>query len=175
MAARNVLVVALEEAPEEEIREAVRRRAAGDDVTVHVVAPAGDVGVLQWLTAPAAHAVDALEGETETEVEVGDHDPLVAVQDALALFPADEILVAGTGAAEVEAGLRRFDLPVARLDTASPDGGANGEAPAAAAARTLARGRAPGTPLLLLGVVGLFLLCAIALISLITFLVFWLV
>ena len=82
MAARNVLVVALEEAPEEEIREAVRRRAAGDDVTVHVVAPAGDVGVLQWLTGAeddvraeaaerAAHAVDALEGETETEVEVG--------------------------------------------------------------------------------------------------------
>jgi hypothetical protein len=180
MSSRNVLVVVLDPVPDERIRSAVQAREEVADVTVHVVAPAAGVGVLQWLTGAedearaeaderASRTADAVDVEVETEV--GDRDPLVAVQDALAAFPADEIVLAGEASAEIEAKLRRFDLPVSRLNGAPAQPGE--ETGTETVAREVARGGSPQTPVLLLGVVGGVLLVAILLISLITFLVSW--
>jgi hypothetical protein len=115
ISSRNVLLVALDPLPEDEVRRAIAERNGGREVKVHVVAPATHVGSFQWLTgadddarAEAAERADrtaeAIDAEVETEV--GERDPLLAVEDALALFPADEILVAGTADAKTEAGLR---------------------------------------------------------------------
>lgn len=184
---RNVLVLVLDPVPEDEIRRAIATRQEGADVNVHVVAPAAGVGPLQWLTSAedearaeaeqladrTAHGIDA-----DVETEVGEHDPLLAVEDALALFPADEILVAGTADEKTEAGLRRLGLPISRLDgedTGVEATGAVEEATGAEAlARDVAQGRSPETPVVVVSSVVAVVTVAVLLISLIAFLVIWL-
>ena len=98
---RNVLVVSSVADPSRELQAAL-----GDDVgEIHVVAPAVEQSRLQWLTnaeddarAEAKRTADevasAAEGEAErVEAEAGDSDPLLAVEDALRTFDADEIVV----------------------------------------------------------------------------------
>lgn len=179
MGSRNVLLVALDPVPDDQLRKAIAKRKEGADVNVHVVAPASHIGTLQWLAGAeddaraeaeeladrTAHAVDA-----EVETEVGDRDPLLAVGDALVEFPADEILVAGGTDEKAEAELRRFGLPVSRLD----EGGeiASGEPTGAeAVARDLTHGQRPETPFVILGVVGGVLLGVVILISVVAFLI----
>jgi hypothetical protein len=180
MSARNVLLVALDPVSEEEIRDAIASRQAADDVTVHVVAPAANIGPLQWLMGDedearaeaeelADQAAEAVEPEVPTETEVGDRDPLVAVADALADFPADEIVLAGPADEKTEAQLRRFGLPVERLH--GGDGAASGTEEFA---RDVARGGSTKTPLVVITGVGVVVLGAAALLSLLLFLVLWL-
>jgi hypothetical protein len=185
MSSRNVLIVVLDPVPEDEIRTAITARKEVADVSVHVVAPAASVGRLQWLTGAedearaeaeqladqAAHAVDAEDAEVETEV--GERDPLLAVEDALRVFPADEILVAGSADEKAEAALQRIGLPISRLGVRGEV--ASEEATGAEAlARDVTEGRSPETPFVVVGVVGAIVLAAIVLISLIAFLVGWL-
>ena len=98
---RNVLVVSSVAEPPRELHAAL-----GDDVDeIRVVAPAVEQSRLQWLTnaeddarAKAERAAEevaaATEGEAErVEAEAGDSDPLLAVEDALRTFDADEIVV----------------------------------------------------------------------------------
>ena len=181
MSSRNVLLLVLEEVPEDEIRKAIAERG-GDDVNVHVVAPATHISKFQWLTGEedearaeaeeladrTAHAVEA-----DAEVEVGERDPVLAVQDALALFPADEILLAGTADEKTEAALRDLGLPISRV---GPGGAVGGEEAtgAEAVARDVAEGKGEETPLVVVGSVGLVIFAVIAVISVIAFLVFWL-
>jgi hypothetical protein len=184
MSSRNILLVVLDPVPGEEIRAAVQAHKGQDDVTVHVVAPAANAGMLQWLTgaddearaeaaALAVETVEALEAaEAEVEAEVGDRDPLLAVEDALSLFPADEIVLAGEASEETEAALRGLGLPVSRLNGRQVHGG--GEIDAEGVVREVARGQSPQTPFVVLGVVGGVVLGAIAFISLITLLIVWL-
>jgi hypothetical protein len=178
---RNVLLVALDPISEEEIHDAIERRKAVDDVNVHVVAPAANIGPLQWVMGDedearaeagdvADQAAHAVEDEARTETEVGDTDPVVAVEDALADFPADEIVLAGPADEEIEAKLRRFGLPVERLD-----GGDEGVGDAQETAREITRGRSGKTPLVVITGVGVVILGAAALLSLLLFLVIWLV
>lgn len=179
---RNVLVVTLDPGSEQEIRTAIEARHNVDDVNVRVVAPATSMGPLQWLMgdeddaraeaeAVAVHAAEAVEAEVPTETEVGDRDPSVAVEDALADFPADEIVVAGHPDEKTDARLRRFGLPVERLDAADAAGPSGSEA----LARDLARGRRATTRLVVIAAVGAVVLGAAALLSLLLFLVSWLV
>ena len=97
--ARNVLVVSTVEGAEDAIRDQL-----GDDVDeVKVVVPAVRQGVLDWLANDErafAHArdvaertADALPGET-VEATPGEADVDLAIRDALATFPADEVVVA---------------------------------------------------------------------------------
>jgi hypothetical protein len=179
MSSRNVLIVALEPVPDSAVRTAIGKRQADDGVSVHVVAPASHIGTLQWLAGAeddahaeaeeladrTAHAVDAV-----VETEVGDRDPLLAVRDALVDFPADEILIAGSGDEKTEAGLRRFGLPVSRLDGEETVTGAEPTG-AEAVARDVTHGERPKTPFVILGVVGLVLLGVIVLVSVIAFVV----
>jgi hypothetical protein len=185
MSSRNVLFVALDPVSDEQIRSAIETRQEVDDVTVRVVAPAASVGPLKWLMGDedearaeaeeladrAAHAVEAEVPAEEVETEVGDRDPLVAVEDALAVFPADEIVLAGRADEKTEARLRRLGLPVEQLDD---DGDVSGS-DARELARDVARGRSTLTPVVVLTGVGAVILGAIALLSLLLFLAVWLV
>jgi len=100
---------------------------------IRVVAPA-QVRTLDWL----ATADDAAQRQAEVRVleaewtlaeegeiagAAGDVDPVQAAEDALRTFAADEIVVAGAAAdAGLEARLRRFGLPVARLGSPPEQG-----------------------------------------------------
>jgi hypothetical protein len=183
MSSRHVLLVALDPVSKEQIRSAIETRQEVDDVSVHVVAPAATLGPVKWVMGDedearaeagelADRAADAVGAEVpveEVETEVGDRDPLVAVEDALAVFPADEIVLAGHADEKTEARIRSFGLPVERLDGADEVGGA------AELARSVARGRSTRTPILVFAGVGAVILGAIALLSLLAFLVSWLV
>jgi hypothetical protein len=182
MSSKNVLVVALEPAPDEEIRSAVESRGEPGDLSVLVVAPATGVSRLQWLTGAedgareeaaeiAERTAEAVEAEVQTEV--GDHDPVLAVEDALSEFPADEIVLAGHADAKTEAELRRFGIPVTRLEGAA---GARDEdlGSAEEVARDATRGRSEQAPAVVLTTVGVVVLSVAALFSLLVFLVLWL-
>jgi hypothetical protein len=96
---RNVLVVSSSEWP-----LAALRAALGDDVgELRVVVPAVRQSRLQWLTNAdddareraddaASSIADALPSQ-EIEASAGDSDPLLAVEDALREFAADEVIV----------------------------------------------------------------------------------
>lgn len=182
MSARNLLLVVLEPVPEQEIRDAIAERNGAQEVNVHVVAPATHIGKFQWLTGAtdearaeaeelADRAAHAVPGEVETEV--GEDDPVLAAQDALALFPADEILVAGTADEKTEAGLRELGVPISRVGGGGVVGG-EGATGAEAVARGVAQGRRQETPFVVVGTVGLVLFALIGVISAIAFLAFWL-
>ena len=112
---RNVLVLSSSAPPADELRTAL-----GEDVgEVHVVAPAVEQSRLQWLTneeddaraeaeRTAREVASATAGDAErVEAEAGDSDPLLAVEDALRTFDADEIVVVtrtGKGASWLEEG-----------------------------------------------------------------------
>jgi hypothetical protein len=179
MAATNLLIVTLQPISDGEIESAVEARKERDEVNVHVVAPAVTAGRFEWLTGAdddaraeaekvadrTAHAVDA-----DVETEVGEPDPLLAVQDALALFPADEILVAGTPDERLEAGLRELGVPVTRLRGHADEG----ETAAVGYARDVTQGRSADTPFVVVGTVAAVILGLVAILSVIAFLAFWL-
>jgi hypothetical protein len=182
MSARNVLLVALGPVPPDEVRTAIAERNENGDVNLHVVAPATHIGRFQWLTGAtdearadaaelADHTAEAVDAEVETEV--GERDPLLAVEDALAFFPADEILVVGTVDEKTDMGLRRLDLPISRVG-----GGGEVEDEAATGgesyARDVVKGQREETPFVIVGMVAAILFALIALISLIAFLAVWL-
>src|SRR5215211_6397452 len=150
MSARNVLVVALHPGSEEHIKDAIEQRHAVDEVNVRIVAPASTQTPLQWL--------------------MGDEDPARAEAEVVADFPADEIVVAGQPDEKTEMRLRRFGLPVERLDRGHESPGETEEV-----AREIARGRSAKTPLVVITGVGAVILGAAALLSLLLFLVLWLV
>ena len=95
---KNVLVVSTVEHADEALRAQV-----GDAATVKVVVPAVRQGVLDWLAndqkafdraeRTAERTADQLPGDT-VEASAGEADVGLAIRDALATFPADEIVVA---------------------------------------------------------------------------------
>jgi hypothetical protein len=96
---RNVLVISTSEWP-----VAALRAALGEDIDeLRVVVPAVHQSRLQWLTNAdddareraddaASSIADALPSQ-ETEASAGDSDPLLAAEDALREFAADEVVV----------------------------------------------------------------------------------
>ena len=135
---KRVLVVATAPVDQQALRSRLRE-TAGDGAEIKVVAPASDVSPLQWLAtdeddargeaaAVARGAEQAVEPEAErVDAEVGDSDPVQAIEDALRTFPGlrrhqlsfwDELLalewalrgVSSAGRAPaLQAGGRRFD------------------------------------------------------------------
>lgn len=130
---RNVLLLLVGDDVPLRLRDELAARLDGP-ARIHVVAPA-QVRPLDWLAtaddaAQRQAEVRVLEAEWtlaeegEVEGEAGDVDAVQAVEDALREFPAERIVVAGAAAdAELEARLRRFDLPVERLGVAPPPRG----------------------------------------------------
>ena len=132
---KKLLVVTTAPVEPGPLRDAVREHA-GDEAEIRIVAPASDVSPLQWLANDedaardkaaevASDAAQSVEPEAaRTEAEVGDTDPVQAIEDALRTFPADEILVVtrpddDAGWLEqdsAEAARERFGVPVTRLN-----------------------------------------------------------
>jgi hypothetical protein len=176
--AHRVLVVATAPHPEDELRERVRRDA-GEGADLLVVAPASDLSFLQWLAsdedaarARAEHrARRAAEAATTAgrviDTRVGDADPLVAVEDALRRFDADELVVvtrpeeAATWLEEdaARAALEQyFGRPVTHLVDDDVDRGEAARKPRLPGrleevAREIARGQSPWTGFLVLNAV----------------------
>jgi hypothetical protein len=134
MSGKRVLVVATASIEASELRECLRGHA-GPDADVRVVAPASDLSPLEWLANDedeargeaaeiAGEAKRAVEPEAaRVETEVGDSDPVQAIEDALRRFPAEEMLVVTRrgdettwlekdAAAEAS---ERFGLPVTQI------------------------------------------------------------
>jgi len=132
---KKLLVVATAPVEPGPLRDAVREHAGDDEAEIRVVAPASDVSPLQWLASDeddarekaadvASEAAESVQPEAaRTETEVGDTDPVQAIEDALRTFPADEVLVVTRpdddaswleqdSAAEAR---ERFGVPVTRL------------------------------------------------------------
>jgi hypothetical protein len=96
---RNVLVVSTVDHAE----DVLRRRLGPDVDELRVVVPVVQQGFLDWLAndeRAASHAeeeaerlAEALPGEV-AEAKIGEADVMLAVQDALADFAADEVVVA---------------------------------------------------------------------------------
>jgi hypothetical protein len=131
---KKLLVVATAPVEPGPLREVVREHA-GDEAEIRVVAPASDVSPLQWLASDEDAAREKAAGvasdaartvETEasrTEAQVGDTDPVQAIEDALRTFPADEVLVVTRPDDDAswleqdsaQAARERFGVPVTRL------------------------------------------------------------
>ena len=110
-----------------------------DDAEVMVVAPALDSKTRFW-TSDNDEAIaraeevkqETVERMAEDDVDAvgdtGETDPLLALQDALATFPADEIVIFTHPAGErnwaeadlVEEAEDRFDLPVRQMEIRGP-------------------------------------------------------
>jgi len=106
--------------------------------SVFVIAPAVNSRLRRWLSdedGARRRAAERLEASVErlerarghVSGRVGDADPVLAIADALAMFPADEILVAGhtersrrLAREVVERARRRFAVPIAVAADGAP-------------------------------------------------------
>jgi hypothetical protein len=126
--ARRVLIVTAVPLSDPGLEELV------GDAEVRVVAPASKLSPLEWLTndedaarEAAGEVADRTSGmlggkgsDGDVEAEVGDPDPLLAAEDALRTFAADEIVVvvppkdkaSWLERGSVEDGFGRYGLPV---------------------------------------------------------------
>jgi GABA permease len=103
-ARHRILVIANETVAGTALRDEVVRRASGRDAEVLVVTPALNSRIRHWTSDEdaAREAAEARLQESvralaaagiETRGQVGDDDPLQAIEDALRSFPADEIVL----------------------------------------------------------------------------------
>jgi len=101
----RLLVIANETVATPDVQWLVGEHAGGDGADVLVVAPALSGRLAYWASddtrsrraaeARLRQCLEALHGAgIEAEGAVGDADPLLALADALALFPADEVVIA---------------------------------------------------------------------------------
>ena len=132
--APGVLVIANRTCPCPTLLDEVARRAGNAPIDVLVVAPALNSRLRHWLSDvddAVARAHDRLEialadlraRGVSARGEVGDANPLVAIADALARFPASEIVIATLPPGQsnwLERGLidkvrARFHVPITHL------------------------------------------------------------
>jgi hypothetical protein len=101
---RRILVVANETVEGEELRRAVVERASREETEVMVVCPALVVRIRHWLSdvdRAREQATDRLivslaaltAAGVRASGQIGDSDPVQAIEDALRTFPADELVI----------------------------------------------------------------------------------
>ncbi|HYZ19711.1 MAG TPA: hypothetical protein VE615_09205 [Gaiellaceae bacterium] len=101
---RRILVIANETVGGERLREEIRRRSEGYEEQVLVVCPALNSPLRHWASdedGARAQAQERLNASLarlrqlgiDAKGEVGDGEPLQAMEDALRLFGADEIII----------------------------------------------------------------------------------
>lgn len=102
--AEKILALVSEPVSSETLKKAIGEESIADGAEVLVIAPALNTRTRFWLSDPdpAIERADAVQEETveqlkedgvEAAGDTGESDPLLALQDALATFPADEIAV----------------------------------------------------------------------------------
>ena len=131
---RRILVIANETVGGRTLREEIERRSAGFDVQILVVSPALNSPLRHWVSdedAARAAAQERLENSLarlaeeglDARGEVGDGEPVQAIEDALRSFGADEIIISThpEGRSQwlergVVSGARaRFDVPITHV------------------------------------------------------------
>jgi hypothetical protein len=131
---RRILVIANETVGGDELLAILRRMAEGVREQVHVVCPALNSAVRTWTSdedgarAAARARLDAslarlARDGIQADGEVGDGDPLQAIEDALRTFGADEIVISThpEGRSQwlergvVGAARERFDVPITHV------------------------------------------------------------
>ncbi len=130
----RILVIANETVGGGTLREEIRRRSEGYDEHVLVVSPALNSAVRHWTSdedgarAQAQERLNASlarlrEAGLDAKGEVGDAEPLQAMEDALRLFGPDEIIISTHPKGRsnwleqgiVEAARERFAVPVTHV------------------------------------------------------------
>jgi hypothetical protein len=131
---RRILVIANRTCPCPTLADEVARRASAAPTDVLIVAPALNSRLRHWLSdvdAALARAHERLELAISAlqrrgviaRGEIGDADPMLAIEDALASFPADEIVIVTLPPGRsnwierglVEKATARFGIPIAHL------------------------------------------------------------
>jgi hypothetical protein len=132
---RRVLVVANQTAEGRELLEEIRNRCRGVDCEVLLVSPALVGSLAERWTSDIDEGLDLARKRMERSVaalrglgvnvraEVGDPDPNMAIEDALRMFPADEIVISTLPPGEsrwlehdvVERTRREVDLPMTHV------------------------------------------------------------
>ena len=131
---RRILVVANETVGGERLREEIRSRSEGFDEQVFVVCPALNTPLRHWASDEDGARVQA-QGRLDTSLsrlrqagvdakgEIGDAEPLQAMEDALRLFGADEIIISTHPEGRshwlekgiVDAARERFAVPITHV------------------------------------------------------------
>lgn len=131
--AKKILVLVSEPVSGEALKQAVGRERA-ETAEVLVVAPTLNTRTRFWLSDvdPAIERAEQVQEETVARMDeegvdaagdTGESDPLLALQDALQTFPADQIVLFTHAGGEmnwleeglVEEARERFDAPVEHL------------------------------------------------------------
>jgi hypothetical protein len=131
---RRILVIANETCPGRRLADELRARAGSGATEVLIVAPAltgrlrhlfSDTdGALQRARERVDESVAALATQgVHARGEVGDEDPIMAIRDALATFPADELIISTHPPTRshwlekrvVEQARESFDVPVTHI------------------------------------------------------------
>lgn len=101
----RLLVVANETVGGEALRAEIRQRCGGRDCEILVVTPAHSVSRAEHWASDIDEAIELARQRMELSLlaiealgfkargEIGDSDPNVAIEDALRVFPADEIVI----------------------------------------------------------------------------------
>jgi hypothetical protein len=130
----RILVVANETLSGAALRDEIEHRAAGEDTEVFVVCPALNTKLKTWTSdddAARAQAhgrlqgmLDALDkGGFKATGDIGDGDPVQALEDGLRVFGADEVIVSTHPPGRshwlerdvVERSRERFDVPITHV------------------------------------------------------------
>ena len=131
---RRILVIANETLAGRALADEVRYRARGYDAEVRVVAPALNSQLKTWTSDVDGAMREARErlsaslgallaGGIDARGEIGDGDPLQAIEDALRAFDADELIVSTHPPGRsnwlerdvVTKARERFDLPITHV------------------------------------------------------------
>jgi hypothetical protein len=132
---RRLLVVANETVGGEALLEEIRNRCRGRDAEIMVVTPALAASRAAHWASDVDEAMEAARQRMELSLiaigelgieakgEVGDSDPNVAIEDALRVFPADEIVISTHPPQRsrwlehgvVERARKEIDLPVTHV------------------------------------------------------------
>jgi hypothetical protein len=125
----QLLVVTDDPGAEKDLRPRLEELAGTRNLEVKIVAPVrpesgldlftGEVddaiaGAHDRAVATAEQSVDA-DPVASAEIEVGDADQLLAIEDALATFEADRIVLVDPDEDLLSEAQKRFDLPVSQL------------------------------------------------------------
>ena len=131
---RRILVVANETVIGRELRECIRSKSEGYDEKVFVVSPALNSPLKHWVSDEDGARIEA-QGRLESSLsalreagidadgEIGDGDPLQAVEDALRTFGPDEVIISTHPEGRshwhergiIDAARERFTVPVTHV------------------------------------------------------------
>jgi hypothetical protein len=132
----RILVIANETVGGDRLREEIRSRSEGFDEQVFVVCPALNSPLRHWASDEDGARVEAQgrlntslsrlrEAGVDAKGEIGDAEPLQAMEDALRLFGADEIIISTHPEGRshwlekgiVDAARERFAVPITHVVT----------------------------------------------------------